>query len=555
MSNERAAPVWPVALAAVGLSTLACWHSLGLYLPSFNSPKTSIEGVAPVKSSLPQAPSIARRLVVVILDGLGFDSAREVESLAALRRQGVFRSLAVELPSYTSPAVTSIFTGVSPRDSGIRRNGGGSGVPLESILETATEAGVPTSIFSRTWDELPELSRAPKETKLFEGHFAEVIDLVRREADGAPTYEPIEGKSPARALDVYYFGDTDHAGHAHGARSPEYKEAAELGGLLASHVAASLDLEQDSLVVLSDHGHTPTGGHGGSEDSVTHATFLGVGGFFRRGVELSERPMRDVASTLAVVAGIRVPGKNLGLPMLDALTLDDQQTSFLLAAPFEEAARFSCAAQPSPRCSEIDPLVPRLHEPNGTLWPDAQELYADLSGERDRELSLEREAGATRRMAITAALEAVLLAGAVGLLARAKKLAGAVGPGAILAALANALVFAGFLYARGYRPTFSLMPPAPLFMEDAAIGAVPAAIVAALVAWKVPSGRLGAWATMIAATFPFAMLAAYVGWDPRTAPPPVAGVVVFLLAPTIVSASLAAVLVTVLRRRAARSPA
>src|SRR6185369_7703200 len=135
------------------------------------------------------------------------------------------------------------------------------------------------------------------------------------------------------------------------------------------------DLEQDAIVVVSDHGHIAPGGHGGLEPEVTHAFFLGAGSIFRRGVELGERPMRDVASTLSLLAGVRTPATNLGRPMLDALALEDEVDSIAYAAPFDQATKMLCSLHESPRCAEVPAMLARLRKPDPAAWPEAEALH------------------------------------------------------------------------------------------------------------------------------------------------------------------------------------
>src|SRR5204862_234635 len=116
-----------------------------------------------------------------------------------------------------------------------------------------------------------------------------------------------------------YLGEVDDAAHAGGTAAPAYKDATLAAGALVARFAASLDLDQDTLLVLSDHGHRPEGGHGGVEPEARRAFFLAAGGMVRQGVELGERPILDVAPTIALLAGVRAPTSSLGLPMLDLL--------------------------------------------------------------------------------------------------------------------------------------------------------------------------------------------------------------------------------------------
>jgi hypothetical protein len=66
-----------------------------------------------------------------------------------------------------------------------------------------------------------------------------------------------------------YFGDVDHAGHESGAYSPEYHAATagvdtRVGQLLtAIRSRSSFANENWQIVLITDHGHRPAGGHGG----------------------------------------------------------------------------------------------------------------------------------------------------------------------------------------------------------------------------------------------------------------------------------------------------
>src|SRR5579871_1988286 len=162
--------VGSVGLAGALVSALVTWYSLGVYLPALNTPHTSLEGVPHPPSAVPPHSALARRLSVVIVDGLSFEAARAMEELLPLRRRGVFRSLAVEFPSYTSPALVSFVTGLGPRDSGTRRNGDlGGVVGLDSILRAAADAGVPLTLFARGFGDFGTILAPPPGTPLYEG--------------------------------------------------------------------------------------------------------------------------------------------------------------------------------------------------------------------------------------------------------------------------------------------------------------------------------------------------------------------------------------------------
>jgi hypothetical protein len=544
-----------VVVAATALAGITVWHSLRLYLPTLNTPHTSLEAVPHAPSKLPPLPGLARRLTVIVLDGLSYDAARGLDELMPLRRQGVLRSLAVEFPSFTSPAVVSFMTGLDPRDSGTRLNGELGGVRgLDAVTRAAGDVHVPVSVWSRGYADFAGQLAPPAGTPVHLGRFAMVTELGRRGLVGARGLEPMsaEKPAPARALELVHWGMVDDVGHVHGARSPEYAQAARDAAAFVVRYARSLDFDQDALVVVSDHGHLPDGGHGGHEDTARHALFLGVGPLFRRGVELGERPLRDVASTLSVLAGLRTPSSNLGLPMLDALALDDEQTSFVLGEPFDEASRFVCQLRPDPRCASVAPLLARLRKPDPLAWEEVTALHAALTADRSAELAARREDGAHDRLAVTAA---VLALGLLGLLLARRRAGVSLGDGlappAALLPFLHAGVFVGYVAAIGYRPSFSYLKPVIPFLADVLPGAFLATAAAALFAWVYRPGRHGGWVLMLGTAAPFALLAAWVGWDPVTLPPPMLGTAVFHLAPGVISAAAAAVLVAMMETRPA----
>src|SRR5690606_37201119 len=89
-------------------------------------------------------------------------------------------------------------------------------------------------------------------------------------------------------------------------------------------------------------------------------TFLALGRAIRQGVELERRPVRDVAPTLAVLAGLPTPEKNLGRPMLDVAAWPPSAKARALAGPLEQAAGVHCALHEDATCGEAPELVRRL---------------------------------------------------------------------------------------------------------------------------------------------------------------------------------------------------
>ena len=554
MPRLRSLSLIVVASALVAAVTVG--HSLGLYLPAFNTTHTALDGVPRAPTTVPPTPGLTRRLAVVIVDGMDFEVARALPAFAGLRRAGILRPLRAAFPTYTSPALVSMVTGLSPRESGIRLNGSLEQGPrdMDRVTTEAGLAGVAVELWSREWTPFVSILAPPANAAIRSGRVDFLASVITARLPFAARPPSADGRSPARVLTFVYVGEVDEVAHWHGTRSTEYRDAAALAGALVDRYAATLDFDQDTLIVLSDHGHRPEGGHGGMEPEAQRAFLLARGPLLRQGVTLDERPLRDVASTLSVLAGVPVPTSNLGRPMLDLLALGDNETSLLLAAPFDQTSRLLCQIVPASaadRCAGAAPLVTRLRQADATAWPEADALHDALTLARDHAVADEGSLAAQRRLGILAAV-IVLGAAALGLAAR-KLGVGAKGladPASWALPFVHLGVYTGALWAFDYRPTFSTMKPGPSFMNEAGAASLAAILAVAIAARFLRAGLRAPWILLIALTLPGAALAAFVGWEPTRLPPPVAGILVFELAPAVISAAFAAVLVAALGARA-----
>ena len=554
-ARRRLREIVPVAVSGVALGSLTAVYVLGVYLPSFNTAATAIAGKSHQETKLPHTPGLTRELVVVVVDGLGYRFAHELPELSALRRRGVMRPLVAPLPSYTGPSITAMVTGLDPVDSGVRLNGPHDGTPgIDSVTGELARAHVPIEVDREGFEPFSRLVRAPADARVLHGQVAFVAELIERRLGlEAPLALP-DMQSPARKVSFVHIEDVDDAGHQHGAASREYEGAAHHAGELVERIAATLDFGQDTLIVLSDHGHRAAGGHGGEEAEVRAAFWLAAGPLMRRGVDLAEaRPMRDVASTLSILAGVRAPTSNLGRPMFDVLSVDDDGASVLFAGPFDQAATFSCSLEAHPRCAAAPAIAQRLAERDVAARGEGEALLDELEAQRATSRSSRFDGASIPRTAIalTASLAALVALGRAldrrRSAARAPAKAGGRGltVAGALAPLGFIVVYAAWLYRIGYRPTFSSFWTGPDLIRHATpAGLLGAALVVAF-AWLTPVGRLAPWWTMLAIAGPFAVVAARVGWQTEFVSPLVLGSVVFLLSPAVPGAAAAAIGVAV----------
>jgi len=526
------------------------FYVLDIYLPTFNTPHTALEGVTLRRSDLPPEPALSRRLWVVVVDGLGHELAREMPELEPLRRRGVYRPLIADFPTFTSPGIVSMMTGLPPRDHGLRLNGESEGVVgLDTIVQSAFDGGREVAVRPRAYKVFDELLRPPEGVSRLSGRWALCCELA---AGRARTSLETEA-GPGEELRLFHIDEVDHEGHDWGTGSAEYHHAAVHAVEFLIRLVGELDLDEDTLIAVSDHGHRPYGGHGGDEWDVSHAFFLAVGAGVRTGIELGARPMRDLTSTLSVLAGVPTPAGNIGRPMLDVLELEDEALARALAEPADQATRTLCALAADPRCDDSGPLVDRLRASDSSAIAPMRAQLDGLEQRREAALESGRVSAERWRVWIGLALALGVLA-AVGWLRRRPR-AARVGDvarwwtrslGAPLFA-----TYAAVLWLQGYRPTFSAMKHGGIFLPHAVVACAIGVGVLLSLAWLggglAPRGRAGSlpyWIIGLVAV-PFALLLAWAGADPATLPSPLAGVLVFQLGPVVVAASLSAILVAV----------
>ena len=305
--------------------------------------------IAPVVPD-PHTPRLARRVYLVIIDGLRLDRSYELPYLDELRRRGIDTEAQSHYPTWSRPNYVSILCGVPPSASGVRTNHHSTPVSLDCLMDRAHEAGM--HVASATdYDVLPRLFLRPSD----KSRIAEVEDLdidamedpTSPEAVRAPDaplqspfddarYAPWPGGFPEAGaavtrgdddLVIMLVGAVDAAGHAHGGDSKEYREATEIADRALARALARIDLTQDAVVVTADHGHTGRGGHGGIEPEVLTVPLILAGAGVKPGATALDAHLIDIAPTVAALLGIPAPGQGLGRTLTELLELDPQQAA------------------------------------------------------------------------------------------------------------------------------------------------------------------------------------------------------------------------------------
>ena len=266
----------------------------------------------------------ARRLLLVVIDGLRADAAADaalMPHLARLRAAGAGGEVRVGslIPS-TIAGVVALATGAAsppaavfqdfralPADDGgllaaVKAGGGGTFV-----------AGPPVwgDLYGRWIDERHGLSH--------------LVD-----SDDAPLVDAAVAamRSDRHRLLVVHLGAPDDVAHRSGTKSSAYAAAARAAdaalGRLTAHAAAD-----DIVVVTSDHGNTAAGGHAGPEDDVVRIPLVVAG----PGVADSLPVRRQTEIPAWAARALRAPAGDVAVPRPPAdLTVPPRVAAVLVCA-------------------------------------------------------------------------------------------------------------------------------------------------------------------------------------------------------------------------------
>lgn len=309
-----------------GVMAFSAWRASENYRPALNDPAPALERVTPLLPAS-RAPRLSRRVVVVVIDGLGLRHSYGLALLDQLRRDGVDASARTHYPTYSRPNHVSILTGVPPSWSGVRNNAYGWRMTLDSLMDRANAAGLPSVYVS---------DRGRGVGEMFYDDFTAVHYVPWPNGFASASRLVLEQDY---SLVVFIPSLVDEVGHEVGAEGAEYTRQAVATDRELAAALAALDLTRDTVIVTADHGHTDAGGHGGVEDEVMEVPLVLAGAGIRPGAALGEAYVTDVAPTAAALLGLPAPGHALGRTLVEALDIDQATRAGLLAADRERVGR------------------------------------------------------------------------------------------------------------------------------------------------------------------------------------------------------------------------
>ncbi len=246
----------------------------------------------------------SRRVVLVIIDGLRMDASTTMTSLDILRGYGADMAATTPQPSLSFPTWTTILSGAPPQISGVPTNWFENPVPVETLFDTSLAAG--KTVVVSAPDDFSMLYEAERADGSYFESWKEDEYMSTRMVDNAISL--VAEHDPE--LLVVHLPDADEAGHQYGSDSDEYRSTVGQIDADLSRLVQALQDDRTAFVICADHGHIPTGGHGGWERDVTvvPAIFTGAG------VRLNSGSIDqiDIAPTVAALLDIDIPRNAMG---------------------------------------------------------------------------------------------------------------------------------------------------------------------------------------------------------------------------------------------------
>jgi len=217
------------------------------------------------------------RLIVVVLDGLRYDTARRclgyVEHLVE-QGEAVCYRVKSELPSLSRPLYETLLTGTPAAVNGITANHVVRPSQERSVFHLAREAGLKTAAAAYHW--VSELYNSAPFNPMLDRHQHDESRAIQHGSfyfeDHYPDthlFADAEYLRRSRDPDFLYVHsmNVDDAGHKFGGESKEYDFAVRVAdGILATLLPVWL-AEGYRTIVTSDHGMNALGHHGGTEPS------------------------------------------------------------------------------------------------------------------------------------------------------------------------------------------------------------------------------------------------------------------------------------------------
>lgn len=312
-----------VALAATGLGARALAEYEWNGVVEYRSPY--LFHLSPGQPT----PPLTERVVLVIVDGLREDVARELPTFAAVAEEGSFLVARTEQPSLSLPGWTVLTSGAPPEVSAVTTNWYEGAVHVDNLFAAAQRAGLETAVVGHSaWEKLYG-------GRVTAGWFGAADDARSDELVGEEALRILEEGRPHFL--VVHLPDVDNVGHARGV-GEEYVTAAQRADAVIARILEAAG-RNATVILTSDHGHVDEGGHGGPEEVVVRTPLVVAGPGTVVGAQGAVSQV-DVAPTIAALLGVSRPTHATGSVLEDLLDAEEEQLQQIREAHADVEERF-----------------------------------------------------------------------------------------------------------------------------------------------------------------------------------------------------------------------
>lgn len=292
----------------------------------------------PPAPAAPLGTSLTKKVVIVLIDALRYDTSVNLNVmpfLNSLRNQSASAKMHSQPPSYSEPGYTTLLTGAWPEiNDGPAVNLDYADIPTftqDNIFSAAHRLGLRTAISGYNWFE-----KLVPQTAVDASFYTAGEDAA---ADQAVVHAALSMLSGNYQLVLIHLDQVDYAGHHQGGPlDPRWNAAAKRADALLQQIVSAMDLKQDTVIVVSDHGQINKGGHGGPEPIVLLEPFVMVGAGVRPGLLYPDIQQIDVAPTVAALLGANFPASAEGKVLTPMLNLPPAYATKIQAAEIAQKA-------------------------------------------------------------------------------------------------------------------------------------------------------------------------------------------------------------------------
>jgi hypothetical protein len=311
---------WKIILSAMGLILIAP----GSYLWAMVLLDSLYKYESPLKGTLPlgqPTQSLVQQVVMVIVDGLRYDTSLEMPYLNSLREKGA-SAVMVGIPNPASQtAWTTLVSGAGPEINGVpfldpEHVNEIQPIAVDHLFVQVKRAGFTSGLAGSNWWQkmVPdEFLYARFFVKDKDAADEQVVDTgLRFLKNFYPNYLLI------------HLNQVDQASREYGAASSEYRQAALRVDAHLRDIAQATDVQRNVLIVVSDYGHPKAEERGKYGQVALTAPFVMVGPAVVPG-DYGHIAPGDVAPTVAGLLGTAVPSAAQGGIRFDMLRMDKVQ--------------------------------------------------------------------------------------------------------------------------------------------------------------------------------------------------------------------------------------